>query len=237
MGMYGGSDGNHSAWASPRSNSANDSIIAVGYAPTSEQLSETFGVSRSTVVESLGLLHEYHGVVLHPHNAEVWVIHPFSLAPTNFYVRSARGAWWGNCAWCPLGVAALLNEDVTITTTIGGQDTQVTLHIRDGQLNRDDLFIHFPIPMRNAWKNVIYTCSTMLVFEHTEQVHAWSHRHGIPVGDIQPVATIWSFAQRWYGNHLDPNWKKWTSAEAKAMFTTFGLTSDIWSLEAKATRF
>lgn len=160
-----------------------------------------------------------------------------SLAPTNFYIRSERGEWWGNCAWCSLGVAALLNEDVKITTTIGGQDKQVILQIRDGQLDRDDLFIHFPIPMRNAWENVIYTCSNMLVFENTEQVHEWSRRHGIPVGDIQPVAKIWSFAQRWYGNHLDPNWEKWTSAEAKAIFTTFGLTSDTWNLEAKATRF
>ena len=32
-------------------------------------------------------LQEYHGVVLHPNEPRVWVLHSFSLAPTSFYVR------------------------------------------------------------------------------------------------------------------------------------------------------
>ena len=98
-------------------------------------------------------------------------------------------------------------------------------------------YIHFPIPMKNAWDNVIYTCSNMLVFESEAQVEDWSKRHNIPRGDVQPVEKIWQFAQKWYGNHLNPEWVKWTGEEARQMFIEFGLTDDIWSLYASTERF
>lgn len=91
--------------------------------------------------------------------------------------------------------------------------------------------------MKNAWDNVIYTCSNMLVFKNEAQVEKWAIKHRIPKGDIQPIDKIWAFSQRWYGNHLDPNWKKWTVEEAKKMFQDFELTNDIWNLGGSSERF
>lgn len=222
-------------------------IIEHGVAPKVAALSERFGVPEERMIAALHALAEYHGVVLHPHTPEVWVIHPFSLAPTNFLVRAAVGGaavggaavgeWWGNCAWCSLGAAALLNRDVTITTTLGADRRQVDLHIRDGQVVETDFVVHFPIPMSQAWDNVIYTCSTMLLFEDAAHVDAWCRRHGIAKGDIQPIANVWAFARVWYGNHLNPEWTKWTTDEARAIFERFGLTSAIWQLPESKTRF
>ncbi len=132
---------------------------------------------------------------------------------------------------------ALLKTDLTIATTIGAEGPAKTIQIRDGEIVETDLFIHFPIPMRNAWDNVIYTCSNMLVFENEQQVKNWSVRHNIPLGDIQPIQKIWEFSKKWYGSHLDPNWVKWTAADAKCMFTEFGLTHPIWELETSGKRF
>ncbi|MEO1712078.1 MAG: alkylmercury lyase family protein [Bacteroidota bacterium] len=212
-------------------------IIDRGYAPDVEALGTLLQATEKEVIQGLYDLQEYHGVVLHPHEPKVWVIHPFSLAPTNFYVESARGAWWGNCAWCSLGVAALLQEDVKITTTLGAQTQQIEIHIRNGEIQEKNYFIHFPIPMKNAWENVIYTCSNMLVFENEEQVNAWSERHQIPRGDLQPIERIWQFSQKWYGNHLNPAWKKWTIQEAKELFQEFALTDKIWDLDSSGERF
>src|SRR4051812_19493554 len=85
-------------------------IVDHGYAPDTDALSAIFGVTHNEIVTALNNLQEYHGVVLHPGESKIWVIHPFSLAPTNFLVRSNNGLWWGNCAWCSLGIAALLKE-------------------------------------------------------------------------------------------------------------------------------
>lgn len=212
-------------------------IIEQGYAPSVADLAHLLQLSNEDTITALQNLQEYHGVVLHPKSHEVWVIHPFSLAPTNFLVKSASGEWWGNCAWCSLGVAALLNEEVTIQTTIGANGRQVIIHIQDGKIVEPDYYIHFPIPMKNAWDNVIYTCSTMLLFENETQIDDWCRRHHIPKGDVQPLNTIWEFSKIWYGNHLNPNWTKWTVEEAVQIFEKFGLVSETWKIAVSAARF
>ena len=212
-------------------------IIDNGYAPDNITIANHFGTSKAEVVTALYRLQEYHGVVLHPNEPKVWVIHPFSLAPTNFYITSQKGQWWGNCAWCSLGVAALLQTNLTISTSIGAEQKSIKIHIQNGEVLEGSLLVHFPIPMKNAWDNVIYTCSNMLIFENKEQVKEWSRRHDIPEGDIQPLEKIWAFSKKWYGNHLNPNWVKWTAGEAKEIFKEFDLTHPVWDLETSQERF
>lgn len=212
-------------------------IIDKGFAPDVAVLSEILKTSKAEIERGLYELQDYHGVVLHPKEPKVWVIHPFATSATNFLVKSARGVWWGNCAWCSLGVAALLKEDLTITTNLGAYDQQVVIHITDGKILETDMFVHFPIPMTRAWDNVVYTCSTMLVFKDEAQIEAWCKRHNIPKGDIQPIANVWEFSKKWYGNHLNPHWEKWTMQEAKDIFTQFNLTGKTWDIEVSASRF
>lgn len=212
-------------------------IIDTGFAPTIEDLIQIFDTDKESVMKGLYALQEYHGVVLHPHSPKVWAIHPFSLAPTNFYVKSGEGEWWGNCAWCSLGIAALVRGDVQIITRIGAETKQIEINIINGKINEKDLYIHFPIPMKDAWENVTYTCSTMLIFENETQVDTWSKKHNIPKGDIQPIEKIWEFSKKWYENHLHPEWKKWTVQEAKQIFAEYGLTDKIWNLGDSKERF
>ncbi|MEP6676644.1 MAG: alkylmercury lyase family protein [Ferruginibacter sp.] len=212
-------------------------IIDYGFAPDIETLAGILKSDDASVEKALYALQDYHGVVLHPHEPKIWVIHPFSLAPTNFLVKTAKKLWWGNCAWCSLGIAALLKEDLTITTRFGAYDEQVVIHIEAGEIKEKNLYIHFPVPMKNAWDNVVYTCSNMLVFKNEEQVSEWSQQHHIPKGDVQSINNVWEFSKKWYGNHLNPEWQKWTMEEAKAIFTEFNLTNKIWDLESSGTRF
>ncbi len=212
-------------------------IIDNGYAPSIEDLANTLTVDDSEVVEGLKDLQEYHGVVLHPSEPKVWCIHPFSLAPTNFYVKTKNGEWWGNCAWCSLGIAALLKDDVKIITTVGAETKQIEINIIDGKVQENNYLIHFPVPMKNAWDNVIYTCSNMLIFENEDQIDKWTRKHNVQKGDVQPIDNIWNFSKRWYGNHLNPEWKKWTIDEAKKMFKEFNLVHRVWKLDDSSERF
>jgi hypothetical protein len=205
-------------------------VIEKGFAPDPDTLARLLNTDVSNVRHALLALQEYHGVVLHPTEPKIWVIHPFSLAPTNFLVQTASNLWWGNCAWCSLGIAALIKEDVTITTRLGAYDKQVVIHITNGKLMEQNLFVHFPVAMKKAWDNIIYACSNMLLFESEEQLEAWTRRHRIPKGDMQPIQNIWEFSKRWYGNHLDPNWTKWSMREARQIFQEFNLTHPLLGL-------
>ena len=212
-------------------------IIDAGYAPKISKIATEFNVSDDEVIRNLQELQEYHGVVLHPKSSEIWVMHPFSNAPTNFWITSKNGSWWGNCAWCSLGAAALLDEDLLITTTLGSESKQVVVEVKEGKVLNENLYIHFPIPMVNAWDNVIFTCSTMLLFDSEKAIDDWCKRHGMNKGDVQPVQKIWEFSKIWYGNHLKPDWVKWTAKEAKEIFEHFGLTNPIWDIPATMSRF
>ena len=212
-------------------------IIDKGYAPDVNYLSENLNIDRKEIIEALYKLQEEHGVVLHPNEPKIWVLHPFSLAPTNFVVKSSNSEWWGSCAWCSLGIAALLNERCSITTNLGANGEQVIIHIENGELIEKDLCIHFPIPMNKSWDNVIYTCSNMMIFKNENQINSWTKRHSIAKGDVQPIDNIWKLSKKWYGNHLSPNWKKWTMKEAKEIFSEFNLTHQIWELENLDSRF
>jgi hypothetical protein len=212
-------------------------ILDHGHAPDRKDLGRMLDLPEPEVAAALDRLAEGHGVVLHPHQPEVWAIHPFALAPTNFWVRSGDRAWWGNCAWCSLGIAALVGQDVTISTTFGAEGRPVDLHLHQGQVLEPDLLVHFPVPMRRCWDNVVYSCSNMLVFEDRPAVEDWCRRHRIPLGDTQPLSRFWPFAREWYGRHLDRQWRKWTSDEARDLFQRHGLTGDTWEVPTTGTRF
>jgi hypothetical protein len=212
-------------------------FIDHGHPPSIEVLAEHFRKPREAVIAGLKALQEYHGVVLHPVTSEVWITHPFCGAPTNFWVQSAKGNWWGNCAWCSAGIASLINDDAIITTTLGGEAEQVTVRIQNGRLLDQGLLVHFPIPMQQAWNNVIYTCSTMLLFDSEAHIDDWCRRHRIAKGDVQPLLRVWQFANVWYSRHLDPAWEKWSADEAKAIFRQFGFIGAVWDIPTGATRF
>jgi hypothetical protein len=212
-------------------------FIDHGHAPSLQTLAQHFRQPRAAVVAGLQALQEYHGVVLHAATSEVWVMHPFSSAPTNFWVQSAKGSWWGNCAWCSAGIAALIDDDMVITTTLGAEAEQVRIRVANGQLDDQGLLVHFPVPMTQAWDNVIYTCSTMLLFDSETQIDDWCRRHRIAKGSVQPLSRVWQFARVWYGRHLDPAWKKWSADEAQAIFEQFGLIGPVWDIPTGVARF
>lgn len=205
--------------------------------PTLRELADRFACDEAEVRRGLRALAEYHGVVLHPHNDEIWVAHPFSAAPTTFVVKSGARTWWGNCAWCSLGLAHLVGGTVTIETRLGALEEHVAIRVENGKLLDTDFVVHFPIPMRQAWDNVIYTCSIMLLFRDEAQVNAWCAARGIPKGDARPIAQVWDFAKEWYARHADANWTKWSTREAAEIFHRHHLSGPTWALSREAGRF
>ena len=214
-----------------------DTFLGRGFAPTVEELAQRFAVDRPQICDALRALEDYHGVVLHPDSCEIWVIHPFSTVPTGFRVSSGEREWWGNCAWCSLGIAAIAEQPVTIKTSPGYDRPPVELVIEDGCLRDDRFVIHFPIPMAKAWDNVIATCSVMLLFDDEAHVDEWCAKHGKQKGDVRPLRQVWEFAKDWYGRHADPDWEKHTALEAAELFSRHGLEGPIWKLPEQDGRF
>ena len=210
-------------------------IVESGRAPTLVELAAA--LPGDDVAAALRRLHVGHGLVLHPKSTEVWIAHPFSLSPTAVWVASARAGWWAPCIWCAMGIVTLAAPTATIHARLGGEATSVSIATRDGRLLDEELVVHFALPPRDAWHNVVHFCATVLPFRDADEVDAWCARHGLRKGEVVPIARVLDLGRAWYARHLDVDWKKWTVAEAQAIFDQVGLRGPFWRLPPSHRRF
>src|SRR5690349_7695657 len=91
-------------------------LIERGSCPTNSELASQMGVSPEKLEQLLRSLADIHGVVLHPHICEPWVMHPFSLTPTINWIERRGRSWWAPCVWCALGVTTLVGGECCIHT-------------------------------------------------------------------------------------------------------------------------
>jgi len=212
-------------------------IVKTGRAPSLPELATALQRRPEEVRAGLRLLQHHHGVVMHPNGEDIWIIHPFSLAPTAFWVNASSGGWWGCCTWCSLGIAALVKQPLTIRTTVAGQGEPLDISVEDDEVVPRDLVVHFPVPAARAWDNVVFYCSTVLPFRSVEDVSTWSHRHGFPQGAIIPIPQVWALAKEWYGGYLSPTWRKHSVKQAATIFERVGLRGETWRLPESKDRF
>lgn len=207
-----------------------EALLNTGRMTSAAAVARQLSVEPHEVVASLRELARTHGLVLHPHVAEPWVIHPFSGSPTATWVECGDCGWWAPCIWCACGIAALAKADVAIHSRIGGQAEAVTIHVSNGQVAERELLVHFSSPPRDAWNNVHHFCATVLPFRSADQAHCWSRKHGLPLGAVIPLPQVMELARAWYGGHADRNWRKWSVRQANEIFASVGLTGPFWDI-------
>ena len=125
-------------------------LLATGRIPNSGEVAKRLGVPIEEVRRALRGLADTHGVVLHTHVCEPWVIHPFSASPTATWVESGDRGWWATCMWCACGIATLVGGNATIHTRIGGEREDIDIHVEKGRVRESDLWVHFALPPRDA---------------------------------------------------------------------------------------
>jgi hypothetical protein len=212
-------------------------LLDSGAAPTTPEMASALSLSEAEIEAGLQTLSDIHGVVLHPNRCEPWIIHPFAVSPSATWVQGSERGWWAPCLWCAFGVATLAGGEVTIHSRIGGESEAVEIPVHDSRPGRGDLLVHFAIRPRQAWDNVHHHCAMVLPFRSEAEIDAWSLRHRLPRGRGVPLAQVADLARVWYGRHAEREWRKWTGAQAQAIFHGAGLTEDYWTLSAGGERF
>lgn len=212
-------------------------LLERGRAPTLPEMATRAGTSPAEIESALRHLDATHGLVLHPHRCEPWVVHPFSTSPTATWVAAGRRGWWAPCLWCGLGISALHGGDTVIHTRIGAEAEPLEIRAHGGVPADAPLWVHFPEPPRFAWNNVHHFCARLVAFHHPGDAAKWADRHGFTLGEVLPLAQLGDLARRWYGRHADRQWTKWTVAEAREIFAATGLTGRFWELPEAEGKF
>ena len=155
-------------------------ILNTGSVPLRADLA-TLVDSSGSLDEQLRRLHDGHMIVLDDRPdrlGEIRMALPFSAEPTGFHAESQRGSWFANCAWDALAIAAALHEDTHITATwtdtaeplqfsiVGGEIVGGEIvggEIVGGEIDSAtqppvaDGFVHFAIPARHWWDDIVET--------------------------------------------------------------------------------
>lgn len=134
-----------------------DVVIARALPPSSEEAAEALGVSRDQVRAAFVRLAEAHELVLQRETREVLMAMPFSAVETPFPTRVGETTYHGNCAWDALGIVGMLKQDARIDTTCGCCSFPMSLCVTAGSLEPATGVVHFVVPARRFWDNIVFT--------------------------------------------------------------------------------
>lgn len=87
---------------------------------------------------------------------EILMAPPFSAVPTPFLVHTPRMRAFGNCIWDALGIAAMAKSDARIETSCGDCGAVMQVGVENGAV-RGDGIMHFAIPARLWWQDIVFT--------------------------------------------------------------------------------
>jgi hypothetical protein len=134
-----------------------DKAMQRGTPPTLAETSTALAISLAEIQASFRRLAEGRILVLQPENGEILMANPFSAVPTPFLVELEAFSCFGNCIWDALGIPAMLAQDARIKTACADCGTAVELSVVDGQVRGDSGIIHFAVPARRWWEDVVFT--------------------------------------------------------------------------------
>lgn len=127
-----------------------------GAPPSIAEVAAAMNCDRADVVASFHRLADAHVLVLQRDTGEILMAPPFSAVPTPFLVETPRYATYGNCIWDALGIAAILRSDARIVSSCGDCGTAAEIVV-DGDDVRGEGLIHFSIPARDWWNDIVFT--------------------------------------------------------------------------------
>jgi len=134
-----------------------DLTMKEGLVPSVQQIVSALGKFRQEVAASLKSLAEAHMLVLQAETGEILMANPFSAVPTPFLVQAGGVTYFGNCIWDALGIPAMLHQDAVIQASCPDCGMAMTLHIVKGELQPTEGIVHFVLPTRQWWDNIVFT--------------------------------------------------------------------------------
>jgi alkylmercury lyase-like protein len=126
--------------------------------PSTVELAAELSLPESQVAEAYVGLAESHVYVLEPTDrTRLRMANPFSAVPTAFSVATQGRVYFGNCVWDSLGIVSLLGGEGTVETSCPDCGQRLVLRVTGRRLVEGEGVVHFSVPARHWWDDIIYT--------------------------------------------------------------------------------
>ena len=132
-------------------------ILSTGRVPLVSELAARLAVPTSAISSELQRLQGIHAFALAPGSDEILMAHPFSAVPTPHEVRTESRTFWANCAWDALAIPTLLGGIAVAHTRCPDCGEVMEFRFSDGILEPAPGVVHFVVPPREFWRNVVFT--------------------------------------------------------------------------------
>ncbi|HVE73120.1 MAG TPA: organomercurial lyase [Thermoanaerobaculia bacterium] len=123
-----------------------ESFLRTGIAPASIELGDDEALRRLAAGR----------VIVLDDAGEILMAPPFSAVPTPFLVYAGKVRAFGNCIWDAMGIAAMMKTDAVIAASCGDCGASMHVDLLGGAVDGAGL-IHFAVPARMWWQNVVFT--------------------------------------------------------------------------------
>ena len=133
-----------------------DQTMRTTVSPTVAETGVALSTTAAEVQASFQRLADAHMLVLQRDTGEILMANPFSAVPTPFITQVDGQAYYGNCIWDGMGVAAMLKRDAVIQTSCGDCGTSMTLRIVNGVLEPAVGIVHFAVPAAQWWNDIVF---------------------------------------------------------------------------------
>lgn len=132
-------------------------ILETGRVPLVAQLADRLSIAVEDVRAEFRRLQTLYAFALAPASDEILMAQPFSAVPTPYVVRSGGLTFWANCAWDALAMPAWLGADASIDARCADCGGPMHFTFSAGTLDAPAAVIHFAVPPRRFWDNVVFT--------------------------------------------------------------------------------
>ena len=132
-------------------------FVRTAQPPTAKNIADTMQALPDDVRAALERLAAAKAIVLQPESREVLMANPLCAVPTPFQVRTPERSYFGSCVWDALGIIAMLQSDAVLDSSCACCGESMTLGVRAGHVVQRNGIIHFAIPAKRWWENIVFT--------------------------------------------------------------------------------
>jgi hypothetical protein len=126
--------------------------------PDAVEVARSLARPAADVIEAFRQLGESHVYVLEPGDpSRLRMANPYSAVPTPFTAEVAGRSYFGNCIWDSLGIVSLLGGHGRVSTPCPDCQEPQTLEVMGRRLLSAEGVVHFSVPARHWWDDIIHT--------------------------------------------------------------------------------
>jgi len=125
--------------------------------PHVDETATRFDLTHEEAVLAYEELHRRHAFFLQPDTQDILMANPFSGVETPFKVHVNGKTCFANCAWDSLGIPAALHVDAEIKAACAQSGEPIQLNVIDQQVQKSEALVHFLLPFRDWYDDLVFT--------------------------------------------------------------------------------